>query len=137
MNGFSNLDPRIDGQSFQTGATNTMLDYLYRDANNFKQDESVVFAGALTIDQVNMLLSGTDDDNGFVPSAVGLDDLQPRTVDGWQAEADHPFHEIAHVSLVNRPPTTPQTAEEFLARFLAANWEKEGERVEAENAAAA
>ncbi len=127
-------DPRINARSFSLGLPNTRIDYLYRDVNNYKQESRAVFPGALTLQQAQSMVDALDEDDGFVPSAVGLPDLQDETVNGWNADEDQPFHEIISISLVATEPTEAQIADDFLARFVAADWALEGERVEREHA---
>ncbi|MHA3790539.1 hypothetical protein ACX0MU_02685 [Rhizorhabdus wittichii] len=67
-------------------------------------------------------------------SAVGLDDLQERTINGWQPDVDHPFHEIASLALTDDPPTSSLSAREFLSLFLSADWRAAAKQVEAKYA---
>lgn len=126
-------DPRIDLQSFTRGGANTAISYLYRDAHNYKQDETLILPGALTLDQAIAIVDGTDDEDGFIPSAVGMDDLQTRSIDSWNRAVDHPFHEIALIALTTASPTTSLEADDLAYRFAAADWEAEAERVEREH----
>lgn len=127
-------DSRIDVASFEQAHANTRFCYLYRDAANYKQDESAVLAGSLSLEQARALLDGTDDEDGFVPSAVGLDDLQERSINGWQADVDHPFHEITSIALTDDAPTSSLGVREFLSLFLSADWEAAARHVEAKYA---
>ena len=52
---------------------NTLLEYLYRDASNYKQHGSAVIAGALSLKEIRHLLI---DGGYFIPSQAGLPDLQ-------------------------------------------------------------
>lgn len=132
---FSSDDPRIDHTSFASPATkpNTLFAYLYRDADNYKQAETVVFVGALQFDQVQRLLETLDNEDQFVPSAVGLEDLQQRMVDMWQPDVDHPYHEIQLIALTNRPATTQESITEFVQRFQNIDWEAAAQKVEESN----
>lgn len=127
-------DGRIDVASFDRTRANTLFSYLYRDAANYKQDETVVLAGPLSLAQARAVVDGTDEEDGFVPSAVGLDDLQERTINGWQPDVDHPFHEIASLALTDDPPTSSLSAREFLSLFLSADWRAAAKQVEAKYA---
>lgn len=131
------ISPVIQIETFGKGHPNTRIDYMYRDANNYKQSDHVVMAGALTIEEATAIVDGLDEEDGFVPSAVGLDDLQERMVTDWEDDADHPFHEIDGISLTGSEPTTDMTAAEFVVRFAEADWEAEGARVTLEHEPAA
>lgn len=127
------ISPVIETATFAQGHPNTRMDYLYRDGNNYKQSTHVVMAGALTIEEATAIVDGLDEDDGFVPSAVGLDDLQERMVTDWEDDADHPFHEIDGISLTAAAPTTDMTAADFAKRFAEADWKAEGARVTLEH----
>lgn len=127
------ISAMIDTETFAAGHPNTCLSYMYRDADNYKQYTQVVMAGALTLEQASAIMDGLDDDDGFVPSGVGLPDLQEQMVTGWDEQSDHPYHEIDGISLTTSEPTIVMTTAEFVALFAAADWEKEGARVSAEN----
>jgi hypothetical protein len=102
---------------------------MYRDADNYKQHESVVLYGVLCESDIQKIFSSLDDEDGFVPSAVGLDDLQERNINGWQKDVDHPFHELLTIKSTHREPTTTMTALDFLKRFVTCNWEEAGTAV--------
>lgn len=67
-----------------TETRNTKITYLYRDGSNYKVDASVVFAGAITLNDRDRLLGAMlpaeDEDlwGVIVPGQVGLEDLQNR-----------------------------------------------------------
>ncbi|HBB67911.1 MAG: hypothetical protein A2X28_04030 [Elusimicrobia bacterium GWA2_56_46] len=52
---------------------NTLLEYLYRDASNYKQHGRVVLQGVISLSSIRHLLF---DKTYFIPSQVGLPDLQ-------------------------------------------------------------
>lgn len=64
---------------------NTRIDYLYRDASNYKQPNSVVVSGLFTARQVGEILGCLNDGEYFIPSQVGL----PETRFGEITEDDH------------------------------------------------
>ena len=58
----------------------------------------------------------------FLASQVGLEDLQLRFDNGWEIEADHPWHEIREISYVGDAPTADDyqnvtTVTEFIAKW--------------------
>ncbi len=128
------INPVIDLDSFSTAGPNTEFSYMYRDADNYKQNAQVIMPGVLTFEQALAIVDGLDEDEGFVPSAVGLNDLQERMVNGWDEDVDHPYHEITGIALTDRQPTIQMTASDFVERFAAADWGREGERVSTEHA---
>ena len=123
----------IQGDSFIKGGTNTKFSYFYRDADNYKQHEVIVLSGAMTLEQAATITSKLDEDDGFVPSAVGLQDLQEHMVNGWDPQVDHPYHEIDEISLTDLKSTTEMTVAELVERFASADWEKEATRVSLEH----
>lgn len=110
---------------------NTRLGYLYRDADNYKQTRDVVFPGALTVAQAKALLAALDEDDGFVPSAVGLTDLQEQMSTDWDPESDHPYHEIASLALTLEPATETMPVADFLEEFTDQDWAAAAATVEA------
>jgi hypothetical protein len=130
------ISPVIETGTFVPGHPNTRLDYMYRDADNYKQNTHVVMAGALTIEQAVAIVDGLGEDDGFVPSGVGLPDLQEQMVTDWDEQSDHPYHEITGISLTVATPTVEMTAAEFIVLFAAADWSAEGARVIGEHASA-
>ncbi|MDX9972727.1 MAG: hypothetical protein RBU21_07050 [FCB group bacterium] len=97
---------------------NTKVSYLYRDACNYKTFHEVVLAGVIGEDDIKPLLK---DETFFVPSEVGLPDLQ-------QADFgvdDHIWHEIVSISKTDEEPSLSIRASDFLKRFRLAsqaNW---------------
>ena len=69
---------------------NTKFSYLYRNASNYKKFNDVVINGALNLDDIEPYLK---DGTFFIPSEVGLDDLQN---DPFTSE-DHIWHEIEEI----------------------------------------
>ena len=89
---------------------NTKFSYLYRDAGNYKFFKDVVLDGVLSLDQLNPSLWESE---YFIPSEVGLPDLQPEplTVD------DHIWHEIDAIEYTDDEPTTDISATSLVERF--------------------
>ena len=127
--------PALDVGTFtrlaQDPTANTRLSYLYRDADNYKQAMSVVFKGPLSLEQAERLVQALDDEDGFVPSAVGLPDLQEGMSTPWDPEVDHPFHELDGLALTHEPATQEETAAAFLETFIAQDWAAAAAIVEA------
>jgi hypothetical protein len=100
---------------------NTVLHYQYRDENNYKQGERVVLQGAIAWVDIHPFL---DEGEYFIPSQVGLDDLQMRF--GGISDADHPWHELRadDLDVTDEEPTTDITADELRQRFATVQWDE-------------
>lgn len=132
-NGISDL---IDVESFATGGGGTEISYMYRDADNYKQTRTVVLAGAITLEQAAAVVGALDEGEWFVPSEIGLEDIQGNFTFGpdWDEQSDHPFHELTGIALTTAQPYGDMTAQEFHDRFVAADWKRGENRVMAEHA---
>ncbi|MBL7645491.1 MAG: hypothetical protein JNK74_04795 [Candidatus Hydrogenedentes bacterium] len=100
---------------------NTRFEYLYRDGHNYKQYNEVVLAGKFTLDQLRPHLY---ERNHFMPSEVGLDDLQEFPY----RDCDHIWHELVSAEPTEDAPTVEVTAEELIERFKKAGaviWDTE------------
>jgi hypothetical protein len=128
------IAPQIDQESFSGDGGNTEIGYLYRDADNYKQHATAVLPGALAFPEAMAIMAALDDGEYFVPSGVGLADLQERMRTGWDPRSDHPFHALTGIGLTADEPTETTTAAEFAERFLAADWKAEEARVSAAHA---
>ncbi len=91
---------------------NTRIEYMYRDGENYKLFHEVVVAGVVDIGQLQPHFF---EGSFFMPSAVGLDDLQERPY----RDCDHVWHELECAEATDAQPTVSTTAEELLARFSA------------------
>lgn len=98
---------------------NTRFEYLYRDGHNFKQYNEVVIKGEFTLDQLRPHLY---ERNYFMPSEVGLDDLQEYPY----RNCDHIWHQPVSAEPTKDAPTVEVAAEELVERFQkagAVKWE--------------
>lgn len=86
---------------------NTRFSYLYRDASNYKEYHEIIFSRGLRFEQ---LLPYLKDKMFFIPSELGLDDLQG---DEWTID-DHIWHEIKDI----RPTLDTQTVNIEATRLL-------------------
>ncbi len=93
---------------------NTKFSYLYRDACNYKIFYDVVVSGVLL---VNDILPFLRDSILFVPSKVGMVDLQP---EDWTVD-DHPWHEVENLQGTSEEPTTGLTADQLREQFKIAH----------------
>jgi hypothetical protein len=102
--------------------SNTLISYQYRDVSNYKQKAVVIVEGAITFEQVEPFL---DQGEYFIPSQVGLEDLQAR----WgriDPDLDHVWHELTEDDFeeTTRQPSVTLTAAELLKRFQVVKWDE-------------
>ena len=89
---------------------NTEFSYEYRDADNFKKDETVIIAGELSAKDVEPFLFESE---FFVPSEVGLSDLQNEPF----APYDHIWHTILDISPTSDESTCGLIAQDLVSQF--------------------
>lgn len=99
---------------------NTRVEYLYRDADNYKQFAWVVLGGEITPEERAHITAALNDGEFFIPSQVGLEDLQPHMPLFPNPESDHVWHELdtdLGITLVDYPPTQNLDVHEFTSKF--------------------
>jgi hypothetical protein len=107
---------------------NTVIHYMYRDADNYKQTAKVVFSGEINKEDLGHLMrSLRDGDKSFIPGQVNLPDLQERMLSGWKEDADHPWHQITMVGLTTEEPTddNTRTIYGFVKEIMNIEWNNE------------
>ena len=108
---------------------NTELEYCYRDADNYKISTTVVLAGGFSGADLELLAARLDEGDGFIPSQVGLRDLQPGLAsfgDGLLSNADHVWHTLdlpADASTTSSSATVAISWAELVAAFAAVEWD--------------
>lgn len=100
---------------------NTTVTYMYRDASNYKQSATAVFAGQITALERATIMAALEPDVHFIPGQVELANLQERFGD-W-TDDDHPWHELVDIAVDRSPVTENGTIHEWAARFAAIIWE--------------
>jgi hypothetical protein len=97
---------------------NTLIRYMYRDDDNYKEYAEVIFKGAITDDERAALIGALDDGELFEPDRVGLESAR-----GWADDSGHTSNELlaSEIAIVDRPPTDGRTITEFIAALVAAN----------------
>lgn len=107
--------------------SNTKIEYLYRDADNYKQWNEAVVRGELTEAQKEDILSCLLDGEYFIPGAVGLPE---KRFEVWDTDSDHEWFELdaSGFSTTDAEETVDLDVEELTRRFLAAKgrWETPG-----------
>lgn len=92
---------------------NTKFSYLYRDASNYKQSQSVVVEGELSKEQIEQIYEACDGEY-FIPAQVGLPEIRFDEI----TEDDHCWFEIGDIELTEEEPTELNTAEEVFKSFM-------------------
>lgn len=108
---------------------NTILPYLYRDADNYKQFNECVVPGIPTREQLDRIQASLDDGEYFVPEKVGL---PVKRFEKWDEQSDHPFCEVnlsEPLEATDREPDVELSWEELAKAFEAAkgHWEENAE----------
>lgn len=103
---------------------NTRINYLYRDASNYRTCNSVILGGKIADEQFEEMKACCEDTyEMFIPEQVGLDLIRD-----WETtEDDHPYAELCDYEYTPYPPTTDMTIAELLEAFRKAkgNWRPE------------
>lgn len=106
---------------------NTSISYLYRDANNYKASRRLVLKGCPQAEDLEVISAKLDEDLWFIPSQVGLEDLQGDLQqwddepdrfldeDGSLDDPDHAWHEL------RLPDSVEETSDEPDVRIT---WEQ-------------
>ena len=97
---------------------NTRISYQYRDGSNYKQFQELVLFGTLTVKQQTLIINKLEEGEYFIPSQVGLPDLQDRMI-SFPNSDDHVWHELHSFEDVTKEQTHPMTAKELLNMFKA------------------
>lgn len=105
---------------------NTLLDYMYRDANNFKQFRSCVLSGRISRDGVLNILTNLFYYKLFIPSQVGLADLQGLLGTPW-TEDDLAMHELQSIKYTSEPATKDELQNPVAAATVVDRWPTGGE----------
>mgnify|MGYP002517197612 CR=1 FL=1 len=92
---------------------NTKINYLYRDADNYKVRNECVIRGEMTEEQEKRIIDSLDEETYFIPTCVGM----PEEKFGSETEADHPRFEWCGTEPTDRKPTLDIDAEELMVRF--------------------
>lgn len=106
---------------------NTAISYMYRDADNYKETARVVLSGELSKTDLADILAARDENFYFIPSQVGLDDLQEKLAaygSGDMTDSDHVWHELEDDAFeaTDETPTNELTVAELADRFRTVKW---------------
>ncbi|WP_461818166.1 hypothetical protein [Faecalimonas sp.] len=104
---------------------NTKINYLYRDADNYKQYNEEIIAGTITEEQIQQILETLSDGEHFIPHLVGFTEV----FCGPITDSDHPYFELQKTDFeeTKEKPTVNLTAEQLVTEFQRnqKNWERE------------
>lgn len=95
---------------------NTKIEYLYRDACNYKAWQEVILAGEITEDDTQKIASSLEDGTYFIPEQVGLPLVRPWGI----TEDDHCYCELepnSAFTLTEEAPTDDRTIHELAQDF--------------------
>jgi hypothetical protein len=95
----------------------TSITYQYRDASNYKEFDTVIIRGQLSLNDIDEYLYEKE---FFIPSEIGLKDLQSENLN----QDDHIWHEILEISHTHEKPTVDITAEKIISNFRKASVEE-------------
>lgn len=93
---------------------NTRINYLYRDAGNYKVHNEAVICGEMTAEQEKVIMDSLDEGIYFIPRQVGL---EGRRFDSYDPSVDHPWFEWQGYELTEDAPTAELTAEGLTEAF--------------------
>ena len=98
---------------------NTIIYYLYRDRSNYKEDEEIILEGTLTPQQIDNIFKKFDNGEFFIPSQVGLDNLQDRMFN-FPTEDDHVWHELEREEITTtcEPANVTMSALDLYNNFM-------------------
>jgi hypothetical protein len=112
---------------------NTLLEYLYRDAANYKRHGAFTFVGTPTEPLLERLRAALFDREFVVAAQVGLPSLAPWMLgeEPYDSSVDHALHEVVWPpSPTDEEPCEPTvTLESFVGRVEQASregWDWEG-----------
>lgn len=122
------LPAYVDLESFiehsANPSANTQVEYMYRDAGNYKQFKQFVFKGIITPSQIKIISQSFLPDfepTDFLPRQVGLLPLCPWTDDeNYDDDLDHMIHTIETIKLVDSPADTDLHPADLANKFAAA-----------------
>ena len=94
---------------------NTLVEYLYRDACNYKNWNRVVVKGSITPEQIDTIMDCLIDGEYFIPNMVGLDEEK---FSDW-TEDDVDFFEIHRTNFTPTKckPSVNMTVAELVSKF--------------------
>ncbi len=107
---------------------NTIIQYLYRDASNYKKWNEVIIRGELSSEQLERIEACLFDGEYFVPRSVGLPEVR---ITDYRTDDDHCWFEWAvcdvEMEFTEACPTVDMSADELVERFeQVSQWDETG-----------
>lgn len=110
---------------------NTKIEYLYRDADNYKMWNEAVVEGEITPEQIEQIMDCLEDGEHFIPNQVGLEEMRFSNVD---PQSDHCWFELYPdgFSQTDKKPDSGMDVETLISNFLAAKgkWDESASLLE-------
>ena len=104
---------------------NTKINYLYRDADNYKVHNECVVPGTISAEQIAVIMECLDEGEYFVPHLVGLPE---KRFDNFDPQVDHPYFELSKDSFEEtmESETVEVPVAELVSAFLSCKgkWEQ-------------
>lgn len=100
---------------------NTKISFTYRDAANYKIQNSCVLAGEINSNMIAMILDACEDGKRFIPEAVGLPHATFEDIGySYHDDLDHPWFELGkyNFELTFDPPSVDLTLPRLVANFV-------------------
>lgn len=118
MTAESEIEHKLDGSG-----PNTLINYMYRDASNYKKTNVAVLRGRISLEQIGLIQSSLDDDEFFIPGQVGLKDLQGEFEHGggWDEDDDHVWHTISLIEYTDQPANSDLSVDEMMRNWPASS----------------
>lgn len=117
------------------GVKNSKFSYMYRDADNYKVFNTVVFSGEFSPRDAQNVMKNLFDEEFFIPGDVDLENLQGRFED-MDPDLDHPWHEVvcgdggSPFSLTDEAPTDSRSVRVFAREFALTVWNSDRASIE-------
>lgn len=95
----------------------TRINYLYRDASNYKKANFIIVPGRYSTEQIQSIIGSLFDGGWFIPSKVGFPEEK---IDDTETEDDHPWFELCADDFEDsdEAPQIDKTPEEIVQLFL-------------------
>ena len=103
-----------DEEMIITVQKNTKLNYVYKDADNYKKFTECIVHGSFSDNMINKILDKCDDGKNFIPEQLGLPCNRFEDI----TDADHSFVELLSIEETTDTPTLDITAQELYNRFM-------------------
>ena len=104
---------------------NTKINYLYRDACNYKSANSEIIEGRISQNQINEIIACLEDGCYFIPCQIGFSEIR---CGSDNIEDDHCWFELSSddFEYVDEEPTLDMDIDELIEEFkdAADNWDE-------------